>query len=157
MRKAQECMIMTMTINIWLELELVRGIRDQKLQRRLLQEKDPMLKDMINIATQWQSVEDAVAQFIINNEMSEKESEPEEANDINYGKIANQKKGPVPGNLDSDHEQATIEDATQANCNRRGNAGSPTKILDNETDTPPCEFNNYMTGEPIDRRLKMYI
>ena len=29
MRKAQECMIMTMTIDNWLELELIRGINDE--------------------------------------------------------------------------------------------------------------------------------
>ena len=40
-----------------------------------------MLKDMISIATQWQSVEDALAQIIIDNEMSEDGREPEEAND----------------------------------------------------------------------------
>jgi hypothetical protein len=129
MRKAQECTIMT--IDNWLELELIRGISDQNLQRRLLQEKDPSLKDMISLATQWQSVEDAMAQFIIDNETSGNESEPEEANDIDYGKTPNRKKGPVTGNLDSDHEQTYTEDATQANCNRRGNAGSPTEVLDN--------------------------
>ena len=71
MIKAQECMIMTMTINNWLELELIWGINDQNLQKRLLQEKNPMLKDMISIATQWQSAETAMAQFIIANEPSE--------------------------------------------------------------------------------------
>ena len=50
MRKAQEGMIMTMTTNNWLELELVRGINDQNLQKRLLQERNPMLQDMISIA-----------------------------------------------------------------------------------------------------------
>ena len=134
MRKAQECMIMT--IHNWLELELIRGISDQNLQRRLLQEKDPMLKDMISLATQWRSAETAMAQFIIDNKLSENESEPEEVNDIYYGKTPNWKKGPVTGNLDSNQDQTNTEDATQANCNRRGNAGNPTEILHNETDNP---------------------
>ena len=64
MRKAQECMITMMTVDNWLELELVRGIRDQNLQRTLLQEKDPTLKDVISIATQWQSAEDAHCWYI---------------------------------------------------------------------------------------------
>ena len=119
MRKAQECMIMTMRIDNWLELELIRGISDQNLQRRLLQEKDPTLKNMISLATQWQSAEDAVAQFIIDNETSDNESEPEEVNDINYARTPNRKKGPVIGNLDSDHEQTYTEVTTQANCSRR--------------------------------------
>ena len=51
MRKAQECLIMTMMTDNWLELELIRGISDQNLQRRLLQEKDPTLKNMISLAT----------------------------------------------------------------------------------------------------------
>ena len=97
-----------------------------------------------------------MAQFIIDNETSDNESEPEEVNDINYGKMPNQKKGPVTGNLASDHKQATKEDATQANCKKRGNAGSPTEVLDNETGTRPCENNNYMIGKPSDRRAKMY-
>ena len=41
-------MIMTTTNDNWLELELVRGINDQSLQKRLLQERDPMLRDMIS-------------------------------------------------------------------------------------------------------------
>ena len=69
------------------------GICHQNLQRRLLQEKDPTLKDMISLATQWQSAEDPVAQFIIDNETSK--NEPEEANDLDYGKTPNRKKGPV--------------------------------------------------------------
>ena len=113
MRKAQECMIMTMTIHNWLELELLHGINDQNLQRRLLQEKDPTLKDMISIATQWQSAEDAVAQFIIENKMSENESDPEEANHISYGRTSNQRKGPVNGNLNSDHKQTRDEHQAQ--------------------------------------------
>ena len=40
-----------MTIDNWLEFELLRGISDQNLQRRLLQEKDPTLKNMISLAT----------------------------------------------------------------------------------------------------------
>ena len=51
MTKAQEGMIMTMTAKNWLELELVRGISDQDLQKRILRELNPMMQEMISIAT----------------------------------------------------------------------------------------------------------
>ena len=136
MKKAQECMIMTMTIDNWLEVELIRGINDPNLQKRLLQESDPVLKDMVRIALQWQSAEDIMTQFIIDNEPSENESEPEEANDTHYGRTPNLTKGPVTGNLDTDRDQTDEEDATQATCKKRGKTGDPMKILDDETDTP---------------------
>ena len=41
MRKAQECAFTTMTLDNWLELEVLLGINDQNLRKRLLQEKDP--------------------------------------------------------------------------------------------------------------------
>ena len=85
-----------------------------------------------------QSAEDAVAQLIIDNERIE--NKPEEANDINYGKTPY---------LDSDHEKTYTEDARQANCNRRGNTGSPMEVLNNKTDNPLlCENNNQSTGDP---------
>ena len=71
MKKAQECMLKTMTIDNWLEVELIRGINDPTLQKRLLQESDPILKDMVRIAMQWQSAEDIMTHFIIDNEPSE--------------------------------------------------------------------------------------
>ena len=74
MKKAQECMLSTMTIDNWLEVELICGIYDPTLQKRLLQESDPILKDMVRIAMQWQSVEDVMTLFIIDNEASEHES-----------------------------------------------------------------------------------
>ena len=57
MKKGHECALKTMTPNNWLELELLWGINDQRLQKRLLQERNPTLKDMVLIATAWQSVE----------------------------------------------------------------------------------------------------
>ena len=48
MTKAQEGMIMTMTAENWLELELVRGISDQGLQMRILQERNPTLQEMVS-------------------------------------------------------------------------------------------------------------
>ena len=57
-----------------------------------------------------------MAQFIIDNETSKNESEPEEANDIDYGTTPNRKKVPVTGNLDCDHKQTYAENAKQANC-----------------------------------------
>jgi hypothetical protein len=53
MIKAQEGMIDSMTTDNWLELELIRGVNDQNLQKRILQEHNPMLRDMVSIATLW--------------------------------------------------------------------------------------------------------
>ena len=54
MIKAQEGMIDSMTVDNWLELELIRGVNDQNLQKRILREHNPMLLDMVSIATLWQ-------------------------------------------------------------------------------------------------------
>ena len=148
-------MLKMMTIDNWLEVELIRGINNPNLQKRLLQERDPILKDMVRIAMQWQSAEDIMTQFIVDNEPSETESEPEETND-HYGRTPNPTKGPVTGNLDTNRDQTDEEDATQATCKKRGKTGDPMKILDDDTDTPRCENNNHMTGTPSDRRPVMY-
>ena len=107
MKKAQEGMITTMTIDNWLELELVRGINDQGLQKRILLERNPMLQAMISIATQWQSAETAMAQFILDNESSETNSESEETNDIHYKRTPNRSKCPVTNNLNYTHDTHT--------------------------------------------------
>ena len=60
MRKGQECTLKTMTPDDWLQLELLRGVNDPMLQKRLLQERSPTL---ISIATQWQSAENAQISF----------------------------------------------------------------------------------------------
>ena len=91
-----------------------------------------------------------MTQFIINNEASE--SEPEEVNGTPHGRIPNQTKGPVTGNLEDERDQNNEENATQANCKKRGKTGDTIVILDDETDVPRCENNNHMTGTPFDRR-----
>ena len=63
---------------------------------KILRERNPMLRDMISIATRWQSAEDAMAQFIVDIESSKTDSEPEEANN----ELPNWSKGPVTSNLD---------------------------------------------------------
>lgn len=63
MRKGQECTLKTMTPDDWLQLELLRGVNDPMLQKRLLQERSPTLNDLISIATQWQSAENAQISF----------------------------------------------------------------------------------------------
>ena len=80
MIKAQEGMIDSMTVDNWLELEQIRGVNDQNLQKRILQEHNPMLRDMVSIAMLWQSAETAMAQFIPDNESSVTDSKPEEIN-----------------------------------------------------------------------------
>ena len=115
-----------MTIDNWLELELVRGINDQSLQKRLLQERNPMLQDMISIATQWQSAETTMAQFIVDNESIETDSESEEVNNTNYERTSNRSKGTVSGNLNYTCNQKEKEENTQMNGNKWGKDDSPT-------------------------------
>ena len=81
MTKAQEAMIVAMTAENWLELELIQGISDPNLRKRILQECDPKLQDMVCIAKRWQSAEDAIAQFAVDTESSETSSEQNEASD----------------------------------------------------------------------------
>ena len=47
MIKAQEGMFVMMTVDNWLELELIRGVNNQNLQKRILREHNPMLRDMV--------------------------------------------------------------------------------------------------------------
>ena len=72
-----------------------------------------MLQDMISIATQWQSAETAMAQFIVDNDSSETDSESEEQNDMYYERITNRSKGPVINNLNYKRDQT--EEHTQIN------------------------------------------
>ena len=155
LEKAQECMIMTMTTDNWLEMELIRGANDPKLKRRLLQERNPILNDMVCIARQWQSAENTTTQFIVDNEPNETESEPEDTND-HYGMTNNPAKGPVPGNPDEIRDQQDKDDATKATRLTRTKTGDPIRKLNDETDTPRCENNNHMTGTMSDRRPVMY-
>ena len=99
MKKAQEGMIMTMTTDNWLELILIRGIDDQGLQKQILRERNSMLLDMISIATQRQSAETTMAQFIVDNESSKTNSEFEKMNDVNHEPTSNRSKSPVTSNL----------------------------------------------------------
>ena len=115
MTKAQEAMIVAMTAENWLELELIQGINDPNLQKRILQECNPKLQDMVSIATRWQSAEDAIAQFIVDIASSETSSEPDEAND----EIPNWNKGPVTSTLDYTCNQKEREE--NMNGNQRGN------------------------------------
>ena len=73
-------MIDSMTVDNWLELEVIRGVNDRNLHKRILQEHNPMLRDMVSIAMLWQSAETTMAQFIANNESSITDSESEETN-----------------------------------------------------------------------------
>ena len=52
-----------MTPDNWLELELLWGVNNPMLQKRLLQQRNPTLKDLISIATQWQSAESTQISF----------------------------------------------------------------------------------------------
>ena len=51
---AVECDLGAMTGNDWLRVELVRGVNDTRLQKRLLQEQQATLPQMVLIARRWQ-------------------------------------------------------------------------------------------------------
>ena len=55
LQKGQECSHTNMTPNDWLQLELLRNVYDSELQRKLLQEREPKLEELIKIATLWQN------------------------------------------------------------------------------------------------------
>ena len=76
MKKAQEGMIRTMKTNNWLELELVRGINHQGLQKRILRERNPMLQDMISIATLWQSAETTRPSLLLTTSVAKRIANP---------------------------------------------------------------------------------
>jgi hypothetical protein len=52
-----------MTPKDWLQQELLRGVYDSGLQRKLLQERNPELEDLIKIATLWQNADTAQQTF----------------------------------------------------------------------------------------------
>ena len=153
MTKAQEGMIMTMTAENWLELELVRGLSGQSLQKRILQERNPTLREMVSIATLWQSTEDTIAQFIVDFESSETDSESEgEANN----ETPKWNKGPVTSNLDYTCSQKEKEGNTHTNGNQRGKDDTPTDTSTSGDDGLVRRTYNYTSGKPLDRRPKMH-
>ena len=63
MQLGQECSQNTMQPKDWLQQELLRGVNDPLLQKKLLQESDPTVQELINICTLWQNAEDAQQSF----------------------------------------------------------------------------------------------
>ena len=63
LRKAKECDLEKMRSNDWLALELIRGVSDAMLQKKLLQEQDPTLQQLVRIAEQWQAADSAQTAF----------------------------------------------------------------------------------------------
>ena len=61
--KAVECDLKAMQENNWLVLELVRGVSDTMLQKRLLQELQATLPQLVLIAEQWQAADSAQTAF----------------------------------------------------------------------------------------------
>jgi hypothetical protein len=60
---AVECDLGAMKGNAWLRMELVRGVNDTRLQKRLLQEHQATLPQMILIAKQWQAADGTKTAF----------------------------------------------------------------------------------------------
>ena len=63
LQRGQECSLDTMKSKDWLQQELFRGVSDPTLQKRLLQERDPKLEDLVKIATLWQGAGQALQSF----------------------------------------------------------------------------------------------
>ena len=59
LQKGQECFHTDMTPNDWLQLELLRNVYDSKLQRKLLEVREPKLEELLKIATLWQQADSA--------------------------------------------------------------------------------------------------
>ena len=59
LQKGQECSHTDMTPNDWLQLELLRNVYDSKLQRKLLEVREPKLEELLKIATLWQQADSA--------------------------------------------------------------------------------------------------
>ena len=51
--KAKECALKDMSSNNWLEMELIRGVSDTELQKKLLQVEKPTLPLLVKIAQKW--------------------------------------------------------------------------------------------------------
>ena len=51
LQRGQECSLDAMAPKDWLQQELLRGVYDSDLQKKLLLERNPTLEDLINIAT----------------------------------------------------------------------------------------------------------
>ena len=62
-KRGQECSLDAMQSKDWLQPELLRGVSDPTLQKRLMQERDPKLEDLVKIATLWQDAEQALQSF----------------------------------------------------------------------------------------------
>ena len=60
---AVECDLGAMKGNAWLRMELVRGVNDTRLQKRLLQEQQATLPQLILIAKQWQAADGTKTAF----------------------------------------------------------------------------------------------
>ena len=61
--KAVECDLKAIKEDDWLVLELIRGVSDTMLQKRLLQEHQASLAQLVLIAEQWQAADSARAAF----------------------------------------------------------------------------------------------
>ena len=151
MIKAKEGMIDSMTADNWLELELIRGVNDRNLQKRTLQEHNPMLRDMVSIATLWQSAETAMAQFIPNNETSVTYSEPEEINDPYYERLFTWSNN----NLSYPRDQTEREDHSQKKNGKRGKDHIP---MDTSTSghTRRVRVKNHMSRQLLDWQHTMH-
>ena len=59
LQKGQECSHTDMTPTDWFQLELLRNVYDSELQPKLLEVREPMLEELLKIATLWQQADSA--------------------------------------------------------------------------------------------------
>ena len=150
MTKAQEAMIVAMTTENWLELELIQGISDPNLRKRILQECNPRLQDMIGIATRWQSAEDATAKFVVETETSETSSEQDEASE----EVHIWNKGPVTSTIDCTRNPRE-EEEENTNGNQKSKNDTPTDTSISGDNGLVRRTGDYTTGKPLDQGPRM--
>ena len=94
-----------------------------------------------------------MAQFIADNESSETDSDPKEANDE---RPSNWSKGPVTSNLNYTRDQKEREKNTHMNGNKRGKDDNPTDTSTSGDDGHVRRASSdYMSRKPFDRKPKM--
>ena len=114
-----------------------------------------MLRDMVSIATLWQSAETAMAQFIPDNESSVTDSEPEEINDPYYERSFTWSKGSVNNNLSYPRDQTEREENAQKNNSKRVKDDTP---MDTSTtgNIGRVRVKNHTSRRPLNRKPKMH-
>ena len=115
LRNAKECDLEMMASKDWLALELIRGVSDTMLQKKLLQEQDPSLKQLVRIAEQWQAADSAQTAFRTEaTEYVRQAYTEEEREETEYIRKASNYKREINEQWKSDRQQNDRRDASDA-------------------------------------------